>query len=181
MLVSGAVPYFYLTLPRLVGKGPLLCENGSEYFLYKIDWRRNLTTLIIAVHIIVCLVLIVVILLQSGSAGGMGAAFGGGSSQTLFGGTGSTKFFTRLTAIFAALFMITSLSLTIMSAHRAKGTVMQGYTPPPVQAPAQKAVPADKAPAPAAASEKPAPKPEAAAAPASEPAPATAGEKKHTE
>jgi len=130
-----------------------------------------LTTLIITVHIIICLVLIVVILLQSGSAGGMGAAFGGGSSQTLFGGTGSTKFFTRLTAVFAALFMITSLSLTIMSAHRAKGTVMQGYTPPPAEAPAKKVVPADKVPAaPAASAEKPAPKP--AAAPVEKPTPA---------
>jgi preprotein translocase subunit SecG len=65
----------------------------------------------------------------------------------LFGGSGSGKFFTRLTAIFAALFMITSLSLTIMSAHRAKGTVMQGYAPPPVSAPAPKAEPAKTPPA----------------------------------
>lgn len=92
-----------------------------------------MTTIIIAVHVIVCMILIVVILLQTGSAGGMGAAFGGGGSQTLFGGSGSGKFFTRLTAIVAALFMITSISLTIMSAHRAKGTVMQGYAPPAVE------------------------------------------------
>ena len=105
-----------------------------------------MTTLIITLHVIVSLVLVVVILLQSGSAGGMGAAFGGGSSQSLFGGSGSSKFFTRLTAVFATLFMITSLSLTIMSAHRARGTVMSGYTPPPVSAPAQKETPAAKVP-----------------------------------
>ncbi|MCD6430681.1 MAG: preprotein translocase subunit SecG [Deltaproteobacteria bacterium] len=94
-----------------------------------------MTSILIAVHVIVSLVLIVVILLQSGSAGGMGAAFGGGGSQTLFGSSGSGKFFTRLTAIVAAVFMITSISLTVMSAHRAKGTVMQEYTPPPIEAP----------------------------------------------
>lgn len=92
-----------------------------------------MASIIIAVHVIVCMILIVVILLQTGSAGGMGAAFGGGGSQTLFGGSGSGKFFTRLTAIVAALFMITSISLTIMSAHRAKGTVMKGYAPPVVE------------------------------------------------
>ncbi len=125
-----------------------------------------MTVFLITTHIIVSLILVVVILLQSGSAGGMGAAFGGGSSQTLFGSSGSTSFFTRLTAIFAALFVITSLSLTIISAHRAKETVMEGYTPPPVSAPAAAgkgekaaavpaAAPADAKQAPAA-KEKPA-------------------------
>ena len=100
-----------------------------------------MTSIIIAVHVVVCLILIVVILLQSGSAGGMGAAFGGGGSQTLFGSSGSGKFFTRMTAIVAALFMITSISLTVMSAHRAKGTVMQDYTSAPIEAPVTPAVP----------------------------------------
>ena len=106
-----------------------------------------MSSIIIAVHVIVCLVLIVVILLQSGSAGGMGAAFGGGGSQTLFGSSGSGKFFTRLTAIVAAIFMITSISLTVMSAHRAKGTVMQDYTPPAVEAPVTPAAPVSETPA----------------------------------
>ena len=111
-----------------------------------------MATFIIALHVIVSLILIVVILLQTGSAGGMGAAFGGGGSQTLFGGSGSGKFFTRLTAIIAGIFMITSISLTVISAHRAKGTVMEDYTPPAVEAPAKPG----PAAAPAAA-EKPAP------------------------
>ena len=105
-----------------------------------------MTSIIIAVHVVVSLILIVVILLQSGSAGGMGAAFGGGGSQTLFGSSGSGKFFTRLTAIVAALFMITSISLTVMSAHRAKGTVMQDYTPPPIEAPVTPVTPAAETP-----------------------------------
>ncbi len=110
-----------------------------------------MTSIIITIHVVVSFILIVVILLQSGSAGGMGAAFGGGGSQTLFGSSGSGKFFTRLTAIVAALFMITSISLTIMSAHRAKGTVMQDYTQPAaVEAPATPVAPVPEAP-----SEKP--------------------------
>lgn len=125
-----------------------------------------MTSLIIAVHVIVSFILIVVILLQSGSAGGMGAAFGGGGSQSLFGGSGSGKFFTRLTAIVAALFMITSISLTVMSAHRAKGTVMEDYqTPVAVEAQAPTETPAASAPSTVA--ETPAPLP-AEAAPAAE-------------
>ncbi len=122
-----------------------------------------MTTFIIAIHVIVSIILIVVILLQTGSAGGMGAAFGGGGSQTLFGGSGSGKFFTRLTAIVAGVFMITSITLTVMSAHRAKGTVMENYTTPAVEAPV-KPVPAT---APAAA-EKAAPPVESQKKPAAE-------------
>jgi preprotein translocase subunit SecG len=108
-----------------------------------------LTTYIIALHVIVSFALIFIILLQTGTGAGMGAAFGAGSSQTLFGSSGSSKFFTRLTTIAATIFMLTSLTLTITSAHRVKGTVMEGYSaskpvaPISTQAqPAQPAMPA---------------------------------------
>jgi len=87
-----------------------------------------LTTFIIVLHVIVSFALIFIILLQTGTGAGMGAAFGAGSSQTLFGSSGSSKFFTRLTTIAATIFMLTSLTLTITSAHRVKGTVMEGYS-----------------------------------------------------
>jgi len=94
-----------------------------------------LTTFIIVLHVIVSFALIFIILLQTGTGAGMGAAFGAGSSQTLFGSSGSSKFFTRLTTIAATIFMLTSLSLTITSAHRVKGTVMEGFTPAKPAAP----------------------------------------------
>jgi len=94
-----------------------------------------LTTFIIVLHVIVSFALIFIILLQTGTGAGMGAAFGAGSSQTLFGSSGSSKFFTRLTTIAATIFMLTSLSLTITSAHRVKGTVMEGYAPAKPTAP----------------------------------------------
>jgi len=87
-----------------------------------------LTIFIIVLHVIVSFALIFIILLQNGAGAGMGAAFGAGSSQTMFGSSGSSKFLTRLTAIAATIFMLTSLTLTITSAHRAKGTVMEGYS-----------------------------------------------------
>ncbi|MCK4377932.1 MAG: preprotein translocase subunit SecG [Deltaproteobacteria bacterium] len=108
-----------------------------------------MTTFIIVLHVIVSFALIFIILLQTGTGAGMGAAFGAGSSQTLFGSSGSSKFLTRLTAIAATIFMLTSLTLTITSAHRVKGTVMEGYSaskpaaPISTQAqPAQPAIPA---------------------------------------
>jgi len=108
-----------------------------------------LTTFIIVLHVIVSFALIFIILLQTGTGAGMGAAFGAGSSQTLFGSSGSSKFFTRLTTVAATVFMLTSLTLTVISAHRVKGTVMEGYSasksvaPISTQAqPVQPAVPA---------------------------------------
>jgi preprotein translocase subunit SecG len=46
----------------------------------------------------------------------MGAAFGGGgsASQTLFGARGSATFLSRTTAVLAAVFFATSLSLAVV-------------------------------------------------------------------
>ena len=73
-----------------------------------------ITTLLVILHVVVSLILIVVILLQSGKAGDLSTAFGG-SSETLFGARAGT-FFTRLTTILAIVFMITSLTLAIVTA-----------------------------------------------------------------
>jgi preprotein translocase subunit SecG len=73
-----------------------------------------LQTFISCIHIFVCLIVIGVVLLQQGKGGGMGAAFGGGTAQ-VFGGRGAGNILTRVTAIAAATFMITSVSLAYMS------------------------------------------------------------------
>src|SRR5262245_6847057 len=73
-----------------------------------------LQTFINIVHIFVCLVLMGVVLLQQGKGGGMGAAFGGATTQ-VFGGRGAGNILTRATAICAAIFMITSVSLAYLS------------------------------------------------------------------
>ncbi len=73
-----------------------------------------LQTFIDIVHIFVCLVLMGVVLLQQGKGGGMGAAFGGATTQ-VFGGRGAGNILTRATAICAAIFMLTSVSLAYLS------------------------------------------------------------------
>ncbi|WP_437777654.1 preprotein translocase subunit SecG [Sorangium sp. So ce315] len=66
------------------------------------------------VHVFVCLFLILVVLLQQGRGGGMGSAMGGATAQ-VFGGRGAGNFMTRLTAVCAAVFMATSVSLAYLS------------------------------------------------------------------
>jgi preprotein translocase subunit SecG len=73
-----------------------------------------LSTFVNIIHIFVCCVLMFVVLLQQGKGGGMGSAFGGASAQ-VFGGSGAGNILTRATAICAAIFMLTSVSLAYMS------------------------------------------------------------------
>src|SRR5262245_57885597 len=73
-----------------------------------------LQTFINIIHVFVCMVLIAVVLLQQGKGGGMGAAFGGATTQ-VFGGRGAGNILTRATAVCAAIFMLTSVSLAYLS------------------------------------------------------------------
>ncbi|WP_437711363.1 preprotein translocase subunit SecG [Sorangium sp. So ce448] len=73
-----------------------------------------LHTFLNIVHVFVCLFLILVVLLQQGRGGGMGSAMGGATAQ-VFGGRGAGNFMTRLTAVCAAVFMATSVSLAYLS------------------------------------------------------------------
>jgi preprotein translocase subunit SecG len=73
-----------------------------------------MTILLMIVHIFACLFLIAVVLLQSGKGAEIGAAFGG-SSQTLFGSRGSASFLSKMTTVVAVVFMITSLTLAVVT------------------------------------------------------------------
>src|SRR5258706_2304858 len=75
-------------------------------------------TLLTIVHVLVCLFLIVVVLLQSGKAADLAGAFGGMGSQTAFGPRGSATLLSKATTASAILFMITSLSLSIMATRQ---------------------------------------------------------------
>jgi preprotein translocase subunit SecG len=69
---------------------------------------------LVILHILVAFVMVGVILLQSGKGAEIGAAFGG-SSQTVFGSRGAGTFLSKMTAVAATIFMLTSLSLAILS------------------------------------------------------------------
>ncbi len=85
------------------------------------------------IHLLVTLGLILIVLLQSGKGADIGAAFGGGSSQTVFGGRGAATFLSKLTSALAILFMLTSLTLTILASQRRGSTVVGEEAPRPTQ------------------------------------------------
>jgi preprotein translocase subunit SecG len=79
-----------------------------------------LKTLIIVIQLLSALGVIGLVLLQHGKGADMGAAFGSGASGSLFGATGSANFLSRTTAVLAAVFFVTTLTLTYLGSYRSK-------------------------------------------------------------
>ena len=101
-------------------------------------------TLMIIIHVVVSLALILIVLLQTGKGAEMGAGFGGGSNQTIFGSRGAATFLSKITTGAAVMFMLTSLSLAIMTKNRT-GSVIRD-TAPRAAAPAAPGAPSAAAP-----------------------------------
>src|SRR6476660_9587452 len=107
-------------------------------------------TLLTIVHVLVCLFLIVVVLLQSGKAADLAGAFGGMGSQTAFGPRGSATLLSKATTGSAIVFMLTSLSLSILATRQAGvGSTILEKHPAPASS-KQPAAPTPAAPAPTA-------------------------------
>ena len=69
---------------------------------------------VLVLHISACAFLIGVVLLQQGKGQDLASAFGGGGSQAAFGPRGSSSVLSHATAILAGVFMVTSLSLSLV-------------------------------------------------------------------
>src|SRR6266478_1789834 len=104
---------------------------------------------VLTLHVIACLFLIGVVLLQQGKSQDLASAFGGGGTQAAFGPRGSATVLSRATAILAGLFMVTSLSLSVLRFREAS---ILDKVPAPVASPmpGASASPASAAPAPSA-------------------------------
>ena len=70
-----------------------------------------LQTVITFMHGLLCFAIVALVLLQRGKGADAGAGFGAGASGTVFGARGSATFFSKLTAVLATLFFMTSMSL----------------------------------------------------------------------
>ena len=116
---------------------------------------------ILSVHILLALMIIGLVLMQRGKGAEAGAGFGSGASGTVFGARGTATLFSKLTAIFAALFFGTSLLLAYMGTRSPneptsvleRAAQDEAHTPSaakPAAAPAPMSAPAPAAPAPAA-------------------------------
>jgi preprotein translocase subunit SecG len=121
--------------------------------------------LLTIIHVLVCVFLIIVVLLQSGKAADLAGAFGGMGSQTAFGPRGSATLLSKATTVSAIVFMVTSLSLSILATRNAGSSVgntvldkakqsAPASTSKPAQSPAS--VPAPAAPQSSAPGGKPA-------------------------
>jgi preprotein translocase subunit SecG len=81
-----------------------------------------MSALLITLHVLICVALVIIVLLQAGKGAEVGAVFGGG--QAMFGGEGPANFMNKLTSVVAIGFMITSLALALVSAHRGSVSVV---------------------------------------------------------
>jgi len=73
-----------------------------------------LRTILTILQVISALAIVALVLLQRGKGADAGAGFGAGASGTVFGARGATTGLSRMTAIFAAIFMLNSLCLTYL-------------------------------------------------------------------
>lgn len=102
-------------------------------------------TLVLIIHVLVSLVMIATVLLQAGKGASIGSTFGGSSSssQTIFGSAGPATLLAKVTYVCAAIFMITSLTLTYMSTRQRTESIMQDVPAATAPAPSAPAAPPD--------------------------------------
>ena len=105
-----------------------------------------LSNFVIVVQVVSALAIIALVLLQHGKGADMGAAFGSGASGSLFGASGSSNFLSKSTAVAAAIFFASTLSLAYMSNNRTPGAAPSGGVMERMAAPAS-GVPATTVPA----------------------------------
>ena len=126
-----------------------------------------LRTILTFLQVISAVGIVGLVLLQRGKGADAGAGFGAGASGTVFGARGASTGLSRMTAIFAAIFMLNSLALTYMfqrDAQTARAPSLldkvQQTQPLPASAPAPTAPPVDANTVPRAPEPQPQPGPE---------------------
>jgi preprotein translocase subunit SecG len=106
-----------------------------------------MTSVLLVIHLMLALAMIGTVLLQRSEGGGLGIGGGGGGGMGSFmTGRGTANLLTRVTAILAAGFMLTSMSLTILAAsNRAPRSILETIpttnTAPVDEQPARPSVP----------------------------------------
>ena len=127
-----------------------------------------LRTILTILQVLSAFAIVGLVLLQRGKGADAGAGFGAGASGTVFGARGATTGLSRMTAIFAAIFMLNSLCLTYLFQRDARvqpaslldKVPVSATVPAPAPAPAAPPVDANAVPVPAATPvEQPAPAP----------------------
>jgi preprotein translocase subunit SecG len=100
--------------------------------------------IVLTVHVLLAVMIIGLVLLQRGKGAEAGAGFGAGASGTVFGARGTSTLFSKLTAAFAAMFFLTSLTLAFLGTRQSaeptsvleRAAQSQTTAPAPTSAPA---------------------------------------------
>ena len=100
-----------------------------------------LRSILTILQVLSALFIVGLVLLQRGKGADAGAGFGAGASGTVFGARGATTGLSRMTAVFAAIFMINSLALTYLFQRDARAAPASLLDKVPVTAPAPTTVP----------------------------------------
>jgi preprotein translocase subunit SecG len=103
-----------------------------------------LHTSLMIIHFFCAASIIALVLLQRGKGADAGAGFGSGASGTVFGARGASTALSRATAILAAIFMVTSLSLAYVGTRKSTtpaSGVLDQFAQPTTTAPASGTAP----------------------------------------
>ena len=92
-----------------------------------------MTAVIIVIHLILAIALVGTILLQRSEGGGLGMGGGGGGMGGFMTGRATANLLTRATAVIAALFMLTSLTLAILAGGERESRSILDQPPAPVE------------------------------------------------
>lgn len=90
-------------------------------------------TVVVVIHLMVAIALVGLVLIQQGKGAETGASFGSGASGTVFGSQGSATFLSRLTAVLATVFFVTSLGLAYYASHKSDVIRDAGLPEPALQ------------------------------------------------
>ncbi|WP_324733268.1 preprotein translocase subunit SecG [Pseudomonas paeninsulae] len=91
-----------------------------------------LETGVVVIHLLGAIGVVALVLLQQGKGADAGASFGSGASGTVFGGQGTSTFLSRVTAILATAFFLTSLGLAFFAKEKADALTQVGLPDPAV-------------------------------------------------
>ena len=81
-----------------------------------------MTTVLLLIHVMVAVALVGIVLLQRSEGGALGIGGGGGGGGGFMTGRGAGSALTKTTAILAACFFVTSLSLSILASRNVDNT-----------------------------------------------------------
>lgn len=94
---------------------------------------------VLILHVIAAIGIIGLVLVQHGKGADVGAAFGTGSAGSVFGSSGSANFLSRMTAVLALVFFMTSIGLSYLNSRKSAGKGVMANQPASIQGAPDKA------------------------------------------